>query len=140
MAYQLICCQCKENKDRRDFQIRKGGFTPVCKECRKKDVAERAKITYRIKAVKKKQRLQQEQQRRELLISELKKEFMAHTATNRSRIKAMQSLEPKKRTTMHALEKREKLQRLWEAGLATLIERVENGETVTSLREFMEGI
>lgn len=139
MGYLVKCHQCRQMKDRKDFQNKRSGFHPLCKTCRKKIVADRARIKYRIKGVKKNIETQKELKRRELVASELQREHTLATASNRNRLKDLTTRVRMTRATIRALEIRQSLQAQWDEGLEILLTRNSTGEAVPSLRDYMEG-
>jgi hypothetical protein len=130
---------CEVEYHRKYYRKRGGGVNSICADCRKREVAERARIRYRIKVARQEYDKAQIEDRIAYNAKKLMKEFNQTTYENRNRIKKMQSKERKTRATTRALAIRTSLQIQWQEGLNELLRRNNQGEQIPSLRVFMEG-
>jgi len=139
MNYTLPCKLCNEDRPRKEYRKRGGGVHKLCQACRKKQ----ADALYKLKAKMRYNAQTLGERAREVkmvrTIDALNREFSAVTRMNRHRIK-MLMLNPKPtKATMKYLHIRQLLQSQWQQGLDELIAKVHAGETVGSLRDYMEG-
>lgn len=136
--YLINCPLCGADHHRKFYRKRGGGVHVTCEFCRKREVAERARIRYRIKVAKHEYDKAQLSERIAYNAAKLMKEYNQTTYENRKRIKRMQSKERKTRATTRALAIRTSLQLQWQDGLNELLRRNNQGEQIPSLRVFME--
>jgi hypothetical protein len=139
VEYNITCPQCHKEQHRREYRKRGGGVCVTCATCRKAEVAERARIRYRVKVA----RVEWEKATLDARIKhnarKLIKEYNQTTYVNRKKIKRLQTRERKTRATIRALGIRTSLQLQWQEGLNELLRRNNQGEQIPSLRVFMEG-
>lgn len=139
IEYKLPCKLCKEEFPRKDYRKRGGGVHKLCKACRQKSINQRAQLRRKIKYNA--QTLEQRAAEVKLVrtIDRLTKEFTASTSMNRHRIKVLLANPKPTKATVKYLHIRQQLQSQWQQGLDELLAKAHAGETVGSLRDYMEG-
>jgi len=138
--YTLKCIDCSKEFPRSEYRKRGGGLHTNCKECRKKQTSERNKSRARMRQIKIKYLHGVKRAQVEITKKALTSEYLNATSVNRTRIRQMTEAPRKTKATLKALDRRTKIQQLWTEGLYELISRLDEGQQVPSLSEFMEGV
>ena len=133
-GYGVHCPQCKELKPRNFFGGR-GGTHKICLICRQSE----AKAVRQIAKLRTQRYLTAEENRQQIQIHKIAKEFARETASNqRSLHRLHRNLNPTE-ATLKAIEQRTASQEAWQIALDALTQRIEKGENIHSLQQYFEG-
>ena len=132
-GYGVHCPQCKELKPRNFFGGR-GGTHKICLICRQSE----AKAVRQIAKLRTQRYLTAEENRQQIQIHKIAKEFARETASNqRSLHRLHRNLNPTE-ATLKAIEQRTASQEAWQIALDALTQRIEKGENIHSMQQYFE--
>lgn len=135
----LDCKQCKAVLDRKLFRKKGGGVHSLCPKCRKKKYNDRARIKKRMVLRKEQYALAVAEEVKMIRAARLTHEYKDAIRNNSVRLKALHSNEKPTKATEKYLAVRTYLHEVWTDAYNELLVRIESGNAVPSLSEYMEG-